>query len=130
MRDDELENVDAAPGEEHEERERTMESKPPAKQPPAKEPKAAASGRAESALGELANIEENYPGITEQIRRFVEAELPSCPYCGSEATASVQVGLTGRASAIAAATTKVKLVPHAKDKLGAYFCSACGKYFN
>jgi hypothetical protein len=130
MRDDELKDADAAPGEEHEDGERTMESKLAAKRSPAKEPKSVEPGTGESPPEELANIEENYPGITEQIRRFVATELPSCPYCGSEATASVQVGLTGRASAIAAATTKVKLVPHAKDKLGAYFCSACGKYFN
>lgn len=76
------------------------------------------------------NLEEPYPGITEQIRRFAEAELPSCSHCGSSNTASVQVGVTGRAKVIADATTKVKAVPSAKDKLGIYFCNACGKYFN
>ena len=73
---------------------------------------------------------DNYPDITEQIRRFAEADLPSCPHCGSEDTASVQVGMVGRAITIAASTTKVKLVPNAKDKLGIYFCNECGKYFN
>lgn len=76
------------------------------------------------------NVEDDYPGITEQIRRFVEAKLPSCPHCGSEATASVQIGMTGRVRVIAEATAKVKLVPNAKDKLGIYFCNECGKYFN
>jgi hypothetical protein len=76
------------------------------------------------------NLEDNYPDITEQIRRFAEAELPSCPHCGSENTASVQVGMIGRAVTIAASTPKVKLVPSAKDKLGLYFCNECGKYFN
>ena len=128
MRDDELNDLDAAPGEDHTGGERTMESRPTAKRPRAKEPKE--SGREGTPPGQLGNIEENYPGIADQIRRFVEAELPSCPYCGSQDTASVQVGVTGRAAAIAAVTTKVKLVPHAKDKLGAYFCNACGKYFN
>jgi hypothetical protein len=76
------------------------------------------------------NIEDEYPDITEQIRRFAEADLPSCPHCGSENTASVQVGMVGRAITIAESTPKVKLVPSAKDKLGSYFCNVCGKYFN
>ena len=86
--------------------------------------------RVEPAKTSASNIEELYPGITEQIRRFVEAELPLCPYCGSENTASVQVGMTGRAAVIAEATTKVKLVASARDKLGEYTCNSCGKYFN
>lgn len=76
------------------------------------------------------NLEDLYPGITEQIRRFAEAELPSCRHCGSDDTASVQVGVTGRAQVIAEATSKVKAVAGAKDKLGIYFCNTCGKYFN
>jgi hypothetical protein len=75
-------------------------------------------------------MEDDVPDLTEQIRRFAEAELPSCPHCGSHDTASVQVGMVGRAIAIAAATTKIKLVPNAKDKLGLYFCNECGKFFN
>src|SRR5688572_22555207 len=79
---------------------------------------------------EAKNVEEDYPDITEQIRRFAAAELPSCPHCGSSNTASVQVGMVGRALTIAESTPKVKLVPSAKEKLGIYFCNECGKYFN
>lgn len=79
---------------------------------------------------EAMNLEDDYPDITEQIRRFAEAELPSCPHCGSSNTASVQVGMVGRALTIAESTPKVKLVPNAKDKLGIYFCNECGKYFS
>ena len=98
----------------------TMEIKPVEKTPSAKTDDAR----------EATNIEDDYPDITEQIRRFAEAELPSCPHCGSNKTASVQVGMIGRALTIAESTTKVKLVPNAKDKLGIYFCNECGKYFN
>lgn len=113
LNDDEL---DSRPGDP----ELTKESKPAAKRPSAKK----------EYVQEGVNIEDNYPDITEQIRRFAEAELPSCPHCGSENTASVQVGMVGRAITIAASTPKVKLVPNAKDKLGIYFCNACKKYFN
>jgi hypothetical protein len=103
--------------------------------PPAQKPELHGRGKEESPLVDRViitkeNLEEIYPGITEQIRLFVEAELPSCTHCGSEDTASVQVGMVGRAAMIGDATKKVKLVPNAKDKLGAYFCNVCGKYFN
>jgi hypothetical protein len=103
--------------------------------PPAQKPVPARSSETASPLVEQVikrheNLEEIYPGITEQIRLFVEAELPSCSHCGSEDTASVQVGTVGRAAVIGKATKKVKLVPTAKDKLGTYFCNNCGKYFN
>ena len=73
---------------------------------------------------------EAYPGIEEQLRRFKEAELPSCPHCGSSDTASVQVGVIGRTIYLAASTKKFKLVPNMKDKLGKFFCNNCGKYFD
>lgn len=79
---------------------------------------------------EAMQLEESGPDIAEQIRLFDEARLPSCPFCGSTDTASVQVGMVGRAITIAASTPKVKLVPSAKEKLGSYFCNVCGKYFN
>jgi len=103
-----------------EEPELTKESKPAAKR---------RSTRKEN-VQEPVDIEDDYPDVTEQIRRFAEAELPACPHCGSEHTASVQVGIIGRAITIAASTTKVKLVPGPKDKLGIYFCNECKKYFN
>ncbi|MEP7134304.1 MAG: hypothetical protein ABI904_05175 [Chloroflexota bacterium] len=76
------------------------------------------------------SLEEQYPGITAQIRRFEEAELPSCPHCGSGATASVQVGLIGRTMCIAGSTKKFKLVMNMADKLGTYFCNECKKFFD
>ncbi len=98
----------------------TQETKPPVKKPPAKK---------EDAQGAM-NVEVRSADIADQIRRFDKAELPPCPFCGSKDTASVQVGMVGKAITIAASTTKVKLVPNAKDKLGNYFCNACKKYFN
>jgi hypothetical protein len=38
-------------------------------------------------------MEEQYPGITEQLNRFDQADLPSCVHCGSVNTASAQVGI-------------------------------------
>jgi hypothetical protein len=98
----------------------TQQTKPASRQP------AANKDNARDAI----HLEDGDPNIAEQIRLFKEAELPSCPFCGSTETASVQVGMVGRALTIAASTTKVKLVPSAKEKLGIYFCNTCGKYFN
>ena len=132
MNDDEVDDADSthdSPSEEPKGVELTKET------PPAQKPGPAGRGKEESPLVDRViitkeNLEEIYPGITEQIRLFVEAELPSCTHCGSEDTASVQVGVVGRAAIIGEATKKVKLVPNAKDKLGTYFCNLCGKYFN
>jgi len=98
----------------------TQQTKPASRQP------AANKDNARDAI----HLEDGDPDIAEQIRLFKEAELPSCPFCGSTETASVQVGMVGRAITIAASTPKVKLVPSAKEKLGSYFCNNCGKYFN
>jgi len=89
----------------------------------------------ESSLGEEnkanePNMEDIYPGVTKQIQRFEEDELPSCPHCGSDYTASVQVGIIGRTITIAASTRRVKLVPNVKDRLGKYFCRGCNKFFD
>ncbi len=74
--------------------------------------------------------EDRYPGITEQLHSFEEAELPSCPHCGSGNTASVQVGIIGRTINLAASTKKFKLVPNVVDRLGKYFCNDCKKFFD
>src|SRR5687767_173408 len=118
--EDDVDNASDSPIEEVDGGEATMEIKPVEKKPSTKKDN----------LQQSENLEDSYPDITEQIRRFAEAELPSCPHCGSDNTASVQVGMIGRAITIAESTPKVKLVPSAKDKLGLYFCNACGKYFN
>jgi hypothetical protein len=78
---------------------------------------------------DLEHMESEYSGIIKTILRFENAELPSCPHCGSNDTADVQVGIIGRTISIAAATTKVKIVPNAEDSLGKYFCNHCGKFF-
>lgn len=76
------------------------------------------------------SLEERYPGITEDIRYFENAVLPPCPHCGSEDTASVQVGIIGRTININAATRKFFLVPNMSDKKGKYLCRQCGKFFD
>ena len=75
-------------------------------------------------------IEENYPGILGQIERFEKADLPLCLHCGSDDTASVQVGVNGRTMTIATFTSKFKLVLNVEDKKGKYFCNKCGSYFD
>lgn len=76
----------------------------------------------------LEDLEEKYPGITEQIMRFENAQLPACPNCKSTDTADVQVGIIGRTINIAAATTKFTLIPNG-PKPGPYFCKNCKTYF-
>lgn len=58
-----------------------------------------------------------------------KADLPPCPDCGSEDTASVQIGVIQRTMNIAAATTKFKLIPNG-PKPGPYFCNACDRFFS
>lgn len=76
----------------------------------------------------LEAMEADYQGITEQIMRFENAVLPSCPHCQSDNTADVQVGVIGRTMKISAATTKFKLIPYG-PKPGKYYCNNCKKYF-
>jgi hypothetical protein len=73
-------------------------------------------------------MESQREGIIDQINRFEEAEFPKCPNCGSMDTASVQIGIMGRTIYIAAATTKVHLIPNG-PKPGDYFCNKCNKHF-
>ena len=77
---------------------------------------------------QLKSMEEQRPGITEQILRFEHADLPACPTCGSVDTASVQVGVMGRTINIGAATTKIHLMLNGNDE-GIYFCNVCRKQF-
>jgi len=77
----------------------------------------------------IEQMEKAYEGITEQIWRFENAQLPPCPHCGSEDTASVQVGIIGRTMHLVAATTKIHPVPNSPIE-GKYFCNACRKYFD
>ena len=77
---------------------------------------------------EIRKMEEQRPGITEQIWDFENMDLPACPVCGSADTASVQVGGIGRTINIGAATTKFHLMLNVNDK-GIYFCNVCRKQF-
>ena len=78
---------------------------------------------------ELEKMESKREGIIKSIMAFENAELPSCPHCGSGNTAFVEVGIMGRTIYIAAATTRVKLIPN-DPKQGAHFCHECKKYFD
>lgn len=75
----------------------------------------------------LSRVEKVYPGIRESIRHFEELNLPSCPACASKDTAAVSAGIVGRSIHVAAATTKIRLLPNVVP--GDYFCNTCREYF-
>lgn len=77
---------------------------------------------------EIETMEHRYPGIKEQIQHFETMDLPACPICGLNDTASVQAGVIGRTILITAATTKFHLMPNYNGK-GRYFCNVCKKQF-
>jgi hypothetical protein len=77
----------------------------------------------------LDHMEQQYPGIKEMILKFEAVHLPACVHCASSNTAKVQVGIIGRTITIAAATTKLKLIPNG-PRPGDYFCNACKAFFN
>jgi len=78
---------------------------------------------------QIEEMEQLYPGISEQISRFEGALLPNCIHCGSSDTADVNVGIIGRTIYLCAATTKFTLVANS-PKPGEYKCNSCGRYFN
>jgi hypothetical protein len=67
--------------------------------------------------------ERKYPGFTMTLDYYESLDLPPCRRCGAGAAAKVSTGLVGRSIALAAATTKVKLLPngHPVD----FYCWAC-----
>jgi len=72
----------------------TKETKPAVRKTSVKKIKPSELNKEGSLLGggtktQEVNLEENYPGITEQIRRYAEAELPSCPHCGCPSGAGI-----------------------------------------
>ena len=77
---------------------------------------------------QLVKLEADYPGITQSILKFDNSILPHCPSCRSENTAHVEVGCVGRSIAIAAATTKVKLIPN-RATPGNHYCNSCTTFF-
>jgi len=76
----------------------------------------------------LDRMESQYSGIIEQIHRFENASLPSCPKCDATDTADVQVGAIGRTIGIASATTKFKLMLNGRPE--EYFCNICEEFFD
>ena len=81
------------------------------------------------ARGKIERMEAQYKGITRTIEFFEAMEIPACPACKSDDTASVQVGVIGRTINLCAATTKFKLLPNSPTP-GRYFCNACTHYFD
>lgn len=75
-------------------------------------------------------LEKDYPGITESIDRFRNADIPYCVYCGSDNVAIVQAGIVGRTLNISRFTKKIFLVPNRTDEMGKYYCRNCQKFFN
>ena len=76
----------------------------------------------------LIRMEARRPGIREQIMRFDAANIPVCPGCGSDDTASVQVGVVGRLIEICCATSKVTMVANG-PRAGKYWCNSCREFF-
>jgi len=76
----------------------------------------------------IRSAEKRYPGFKDTLDHYEVQDLPSCPLCGSVETAKVSTGLVGYSTALAAATTKMKLIPngHPAD----FYCSACDKFFD
>jgi len=77
---------------------------------------------------ELAQVELQYPGITDWVRRLEAEVLPVCPVCGSADTAVVLMGVIGRTIHIVWATTKAKLLMNG-PRPGTHYCNHCQAYF-
>jgi hypothetical protein len=76
----------------------------------------------------LDQMEQQYSGIQSEVNHFEAANLPLCSRCGSDNTAVVRCGIIGRSISIAAATTKIKLIPNGPGP-GKFFCNACKEFF-
>lgn len=76
----------------------------------------------------LRAAEERYPGFRATLDHYETQALPPCPVCGSAETAKTSTGLVGRSIALAAATTRMKLIPNGHS--AGFHCSACDKFFD
>jgi hypothetical protein len=76
----------------------------------------------------IRKAEAMYPGFRKTLDYYEALALPPCPRCGSTHTAKVSSGLVGRSISLAAATTKMKLVPngHPAD----FHCGGCEQFFD
>ena len=77
----------------------------------------------------LEKLERDYPGITSSIMHFDEADLPAYAHCGSDETASVQIGIISQTISIAGMTKKFHLIANG-PRPGTYYCRKCKKYFD
>lgn len=78
----------------------------------------------------LDKVEVKYPGFRESVDRYEARGTPTCPACGSDLTAVVTSGIVGFSMNLAAATTKVMLLPNRQDHKGKYFCHECRTFFD
>ena len=76
----------------------------------------------------LARAEKDYPGIRETVMSFENADLPNCPTCGGDDTASVTVGVVGRSMYLSRATTKAVIVPNGPRE-GEFYCNSCKEFY-
>jgi hypothetical protein len=77
----------------------------------------------------LDHFEKRYRGIKSRILECEAEELPTCPVCGGIDTATVGVGIVGRAMHMSMATTKYFLIPNG-PKPGEFYCNACKEFFD
>lgn len=76
----------------------------------------------------LDELEIEFPEIRSQVMGFEHAQLPPCPQCGSIDTAAVSVGGARRSQVIAAATSKIRLLPNGPAP-GSHYCNTCSGFF-
>jgi hypothetical protein len=76
----------------------------------------------------IREAEAMYPGFRKTLAHYEALDLPPCPTCRSTNTAKVSTGLVGFSITLAAATTKMKLIPngHPAD----FHCGACDQFFD
>jgi predicted RNA-binding Zn-ribbon protein involved in translation (DUF1610 family) len=95
-----------------------------------------------SAIGRLHTTAPARPSTGRLLRRLIvtrsdtagsplsvqQQRCRSCPNCGSNDTAKVTSGVIGRTIHLAAATTRVKLVPN--QQAARFYCNACERFFD
>jgi hypothetical protein len=76
----------------------------------------------------IVRAEQQYRGFRKTVDYYEALTLPPCPRCGSADTAKVSSGLVGLSIHVAAATSKIKLLPngHPAD----FHCAACDQFFD
>ena len=75
----------------------------------------------------IRHAEAAHPGFGALVGRYEGLPLPDCPTCGSSEVATVVAGLVQQTVHLAAATTRVKLVPNGRS--GQSYCWSCQRQF-